>query len=62
MTQLMLGNDLRSSEQDSEVRTLAQVRTLKVLRRLGPERTKTVLRYLCGEEGGATGSSSFRPY
>ena len=46
----MLENALRSSEQDCEVRTLAQERTLTVLSSLDPARKKIVLRFLCEEE------------
>lgn len=46
MTQLMLENDLRSSNVDSQERTLAQARTLTVLRRLDSGRTRSVLDFL----------------
>src|SRR5215211_6638333 len=46
MSALMLHNDLRDSEEDSEVRRLARARTLTVLGRLGPDRKRTVVRFL----------------
>jgi uncharacterized protein YjbI with pentapeptide repeats len=47
---LMLEKDLRNSEGDSEARTLAQARTLTVLRRLDPERKAEVVRFLGGAD------------
>ena len=38
MSTLLLEKDLRNSEEDSEVRTLARARTLTVLERLDPSR------------------------
>ena len=46
MSTLLLEKNLRSSEEDSEVRTLARARTLTVLRRLGPDRKGTVVQFL----------------
>jgi hypothetical protein len=46
MSTLMLEKELRNSEEESEVRTLARARTLTVLSRLDPVRRKTVLRFL----------------
>ena len=46
MSALMLHNNLRDSEEDSEVRRLARARTLTVLGRLGPDRKRTVVRFL----------------
>jgi uncharacterized protein YjbI with pentapeptide repeats len=46
MSALMLQNNLRDSEEDSEARRLAQARTLTVLGRLGPDRKRTVVRFL----------------
>jgi uncharacterized protein YjbI with pentapeptide repeats len=46
MTQLMLERNLREADQDSEVRTMARVRTLTVLASLDPARRKEVLRFL----------------
>jgi uncharacterized protein YjbI with pentapeptide repeats len=46
MSTLMLEKDLRNSEEDSEVRTLARARTLAVLERLDPSRKADVARFL----------------
>jgi uncharacterized protein YjbI with pentapeptide repeats len=46
MSTLLLEKDLRSSEESSEVRTLARARTLTVLGRLDPSRRTAVLRFL----------------
>ena len=46
MSTLLLEKDLRNSEEDSEVRTLARARTLTVLRRLDPNRKSELLRFL----------------
>jgi uncharacterized protein YjbI with pentapeptide repeats len=46
MSALMLHNNLRDSEEDSEARRLARARTLTVLGRLDPHRKRTVVRFL----------------
>jgi uncharacterized protein YjbI with pentapeptide repeats len=46
MSTLLLEKDLRASEEDSEVRTLARARTLTVLEALGSDRKNRVLRFL----------------
>src|SRR5688572_30259380 len=46
MGSLLLEKDLRTSDEDSEVRTLARARTLTVLRRLDPSRKTTVMLFL----------------
>jgi uncharacterized protein YjbI with pentapeptide repeats len=46
MSELLLVNDLRQSTEDAEVRKIARVRTLTVLRRLDAERKGSVLRFL----------------
>jgi uncharacterized protein YjbI with pentapeptide repeats len=46
MSALMLQNNLRDSEEDSEARRLARARTLTVLGRLDPHRKRTVVRFL----------------
>jgi uncharacterized protein YjbI with pentapeptide repeats len=46
MTELMLKENLRTSESEDEVRTVARTRTLALLRRLDPERKGLVLRFL----------------
>jgi len=46
MNQLLLDKDLRASDKDSEVRTLARARTLTVLGRLGPSRQGQVVQFL----------------
>jgi hypothetical protein len=43
---LLLERDLRASEGDSEVRTLARVRTLTVLERLDPNRKRAVMQFI----------------
>ena len=46
MGSLLLARDLRTSKEDSEVRTLARARTLTVLGRLDPSRKTTVMKFL----------------
>src|SRR5215212_2483833 len=46
MTTLMLEDALRSSDVDSEVRTIAQARTSAVLRAVEPENQRTLLQFL----------------
>ena len=46
MGSLLLEKDLRTSEEDSEVRTLARARTLTVLGRLDPSRKTAVYQFL----------------
>jgi uncharacterized protein YjbI with pentapeptide repeats len=46
MSVLLLDKNLRDSEEDSEARRLARARTLTVLGRLGPDRKRTVIRFL----------------
>ncbi len=46
MSTLLLEKDLRNSEEDSEVRTLARARTLTVLGRLDPSRKTAVMEFL----------------
>jgi len=46
MGNLLLEKDLRSSEEDSKVRTLARARTLTVLERLDPARKTEVMQFL----------------
>ena len=46
MSQLLLDDDLRNSEQDLEVRNVAGARTLDVLRKLKPARKPDLLRFL----------------
>jgi uncharacterized protein YjbI with pentapeptide repeats len=46
MSTLMLEKDLRNSEEDSEVRTLARARTLTVLKRLDPSRKEEIMNFL----------------
>jgi uncharacterized protein YjbI with pentapeptide repeats len=46
MSSLLLGNNLRESEDASAVRTLARARTLTVLGRLDPSRKKEVMQFL----------------
>jgi hypothetical protein len=46
MNNLLLEHNLRSSEGDSEVRTLARARTLTVLGRLDPSRKTSVMQFL----------------
>jgi hypothetical protein len=46
MSGLLLERDLRTSEKDSEVRTLARARTLTALKRLDPSRKTVVMQFL----------------
>jgi|SRR5215217_1285503 len=46
MSMLMLEKHLRKSEEDSEVRTLAQARTLTVIRRVDTSRKDEIMRFL----------------
>src|SRR5260370_40731789 len=46
MSELLLEKKLRESEPEDEVRTIARVRTLTVLRRLDGERKRNVLTFL----------------
>ena len=46
MSGLLLESDLRASEEDSEVRTLARARTLTVLSRLDPSRKTALMQFL----------------
>jgi hypothetical protein len=46
MSTLMLEKDLRNSEEDSEVRTLARARTLTVLRRVDTSRKDEIMDFL----------------
>src|SRR3712207_9351915 len=46
MSSLLLEKDLRTSEEDSEVRTLARAQTLTVLGRLDPSRKTAVMQFL----------------
>ena len=46
MSQLMMEGDLRSSEEDSEVRTLARARTQTILARLDSRRKGSVVQFL----------------
>jgi uncharacterized protein YjbI with pentapeptide repeats len=50
MSSLLLEKDLRTSKEDSEVRTLARARTLTVLERLDPDRKTAVLQFLIEAE------------
>src|SRR3712207_4308253 len=50
MSTLLLKQDLRASDEDSEVRTLARARTLTVLERLDPSRKPTVMQFLVEAE------------
>jgi uncharacterized protein YjbI with pentapeptide repeats len=50
MSNLLLEEDLRASEEDSEVRTLARARTLTVLERLDPSRKRAVVQFLVETE------------
>jgi uncharacterized protein YjbI with pentapeptide repeats len=50
MSSLLLEKDLRKSEVDSEVRTLARARTLTVLGRLDPSRKADVMEFLMEAE------------
>src|SRR5215203_944118 len=46
MSTLMLEKDLRNSDEDSEVRTLARARTLTVLKRLDASRRAEIMQFL----------------
>src|SRR5829696_602597 len=46
MSGLLLEKDLRASEEDSEVRTLARARTLTVIRRVDTSRKDEIMRFL----------------
>jgi len=46
MSELLLANNLRKSQDEDEVRNIARVRTLTVLRRLDPTRKTSVLLFL----------------
>jgi hypothetical protein len=46
MSTLMLEKDLRNSEEDSEVRTLARARTLTVIRRVDTSRKDEIMQFL----------------
>ncbi len=50
MSSLLLEKDLRASEEESEVRTLARARTLTVLGRLDPSRKADVMQFLVEAE------------
>jgi uncharacterized protein YjbI with pentapeptide repeats len=50
MGSLLLDKNLRESEEDSEVRTLARARTLTVLSRLDPSRKSAVMEFLVEAE------------
>src|SRR3712207_1724553 len=50
MGSLLLEKDLRASEEESEVRTLARARTLTVLERLDPSRKTAVMEFLIEAE------------
>jgi hypothetical protein len=50
MSSLLLEEDLRESEKDSEVRTLARARTLTVLGRMDPSRKGDVMQFLVEAE------------
>jgi uncharacterized protein YjbI with pentapeptide repeats len=50
MSALLLEKDLRASDEDSEVRTLARARTLTVLARLDPSRQTAVMEFLVEAE------------
>jgi uncharacterized protein YjbI with pentapeptide repeats len=52
MSGLLLEKDLRTSEEDSEVRTLARARTATVIQRLDSDRNRNVIRFL--KEAGLT--------
>jgi uncharacterized protein YjbI with pentapeptide repeats len=56
MSDLMLNQDLRNSDTDSEVRTLAQARTATVIQRLDAEGNRSVIRFL--SEAGLAGELS----
>ena len=63
MSTLLLDKDLRTSDEDSEVRTLARARTLVVLERLDPSRKTQVMEFLVEEElvGGVDGEVPIVP-
>jgi uncharacterized protein YjbI with pentapeptide repeats len=63
MSTLLLDKDLRTSDEDSEVRTLARARTLLVLERLDPSRKTEVMEFLVEEElvGGVDGEVPIVP-
>jgi uncharacterized protein YjbI with pentapeptide repeats len=46
MGNLLLEKDLRTSKEDSEVRTLARARTLTILERMDPSRQRQVMQFL----------------
>jgi uncharacterized protein YjbI with pentapeptide repeats len=46
MGTLLLERDLRTSDEDSEVRTLARARTLTALERLDPSRKTPLMQFL----------------
>ena len=50
MSGLLLGKNLRASEEDSEARTLARAQTLTVLSRLDPSRKADVIQFLIEAE------------
>ena len=50
MDRLILDGELRKSERDSDVRDVARMHTLSVLRRLGPNRKRHVLQFLLDGE------------
>jgi uncharacterized protein YjbI with pentapeptide repeats len=54
MSTLLLEKDLRNSEEDSEVRTLARARTATVIQRLDADGNRNVIRFL--NEANLTGS------
>ena len=60
LSDLLLEKDLRKSDEDSEVRTLARARTATVIQRLDAEGNRNVIRFL--NEAGLTkdGRSSIR--
>jgi hypothetical protein len=58
MSTLLLEKDLRTSEADSEVRTLARARTATVIQRLDADGNRNVIRFL--NEASLTGSSTGR--
>jgi hypothetical protein len=59
MSTLLLEKDLRNSEEDSEVRTLARARTATVIQRMDAEGNRNVIRFL--EEAGLTTVSQSSP-
>ncbi len=54
MSELLLKENLRESAEDSEVRQIARVRTITILRRLGADRKGSVLQFL--HEAGLIGA------